>query len=226
MPDEDDRCGTKRDSDATTTRLQSVDGTLSVSETYLVSGSGPLPGEGPFERQYLSEREAYFLPPESKRYGMRRVRTMAGVGVAATTALAAVLVFVESVLGVTGAYAFAALVLPLSGEAAVRLPRAAVTVLRLLWFGVLYVVAWPTVYPAFARLLPGDSRLFHGALFGLVVWSVSVVVRLAVAPESAVLDRLSVVVSTLVAYVVYGGALALSEEYLRRSDASAGSTDA
>lgn len=149
---------------------------------------------------------------------MDPVRSSLGGGVAATLALLVFLLVADFFLAGTNLFVFATFtsLCAVGGPPYCELGSLTATLLTFIWFGLLYVVAWPLLFAGFTWGLPGETGLIHGAVYGLILWTGYVVVVLyGIGLGGQTFgENLPMLVVTLLAYLVYGLVLGGGYDYL------------
>lgn len=142
---------------------------------------------------------------------MNPARSSISAGIVATLALLAFLLVVDLLFAGTDIFVFATFtsLCSVGGGPYCELGSPTATGLTLLWFGLLYAVAWPLLFGAFTWGLPGESGTVHGVLFGFFLWVAYAAValnRVGLGGQPAS-ESLPMVFLTLFPYLLYGAVL-------------------
>lgn len=142
---------------------------------------------------------------------MDAVRSSLGGGLAATIVLFVFLLVADFFLSGINLFVFATFtsLCAVSGPPYCELGSSTATLLTLLWFVLLYGVAWSLLFGGFTWALPGETGVAHGAVFGLILWTgyLFIVWNEIGLRGQTLEENLPMLVVTLLAYLVYGGVL-------------------
>ena len=139
---------------------------------------------------------------------MDPVRSSLAGGIAATIARLIFLLITDFLLAGVDIFVFATFtsLCAVGGPPYCELGSSTATLLTILWFFLLYAVAWPLLFAGFTWGLPGETGLAHGVVFGLLLWAgyVAVVLANVGLGGQTVGQNLPMLLVTFVAYLLYG----------------------